>query len=172
MNKKIVFLILSIIFSAHISYGQNNSLRGTVKDEIGPIPFATVAIKNRDFIVVTDQDGNFIINDVPIGNYTVEVSSMGYKTHNENIKIEKTKKDVNLNILMEEDLQMLEEVVVTGVSKATLIRENPIPVTTLSYEELNHNPQSNIVDVLTQTSAGLTVLKTGPNISKPFLRGL
>lgn len=78
MNKKIVFLILSIIFSAHISYGQNNSLRGTVKDEIGPIPFATVAIKNRDFIVVTDQDGNFIINDVPIGNYTVEVSSMGY----------------------------------------------------------------------------------------------
>lgn len=172
MNKKIVFLIVSIIFSIHLSYSQNNSLRGTVKDEIGPIPFATVAIKNRDFIVVTDQDGNFIINDVPIGNYIVEVSSMGYKTHNENIKIEKTKKDVNLSILMEEDLQMLEEVVVTGVSKATLIRENPIPVTTLSYEELNHNPQSNIVDVLTQTSAGLTVLKTGPNISKPFIRGL
>lgn len=172
MFRKSFFLTILILLSSLSLFAQSVALKGTVKDEIGPIPFATVAIKERGFIVVTDQDGNFIINDVPIGNYVVEVSSMGYKTHNESVKIQNGNEGIDLRILMEEDLQMLEEVVVTGVSRATLIRENPIPVTALSYEELNHNPQTNIVDVLTQTSAGLTVLKTGPNISKPFIRGL
>lgn len=169
--KKITLIFIFVAISLYI-IGQNRSLSGTVKDEIGPIPFATVAIKKGEFIVITDEHGNFVINNVPKGNYVLEVTSLGYKTHKEQVVINNEESTVELDILMEEDLQMLEEVIVTGVSRATLIRENPVPVTALSYEEVNHNPQSNIIDALVKNSAGLTVLKTGPNISKPFIRGL
>lgn len=171
MFKQILFLFAFVAISTCL-IGQNRSLTGTVVDEIGPIPFATVAVKEGEFIVITDQDGNFVINNVPNGSYVLEVSSLGYKTHEEQVTIDDDKPAAKLSIRMKEDLQMLEEVVVTGVSRATLIRENPIPVTALSYEEINHNPQSNIIDALVKNSAGLTVLKTGPNISKPFIRGL
>lgn len=170
LKRLIIFLI--IIFSSLSVFAQQRVITGSVKDEIGPIPFATVSIPNTDFVVVTDMDGNFTINNLPRGKYSIEISSLGYKTYKEEISVGGGSGSINLEVLMSEDMQMLDEIVVTGVSKATIIRENPIPVTSLSYEEVNYNPQANIIDALIKSSSGLTVLKTGPNISKPFIRGL
>jgi iron complex outermembrane receptor protein len=66
----------------------------------------------------------------------------------------------------------LEEVVITGVSKATLIRENPVPIATVSSIKIEKTIESNIIDVLMKNVPGLNTVKTGPNISKPFIRGL
>ncbi len=172
-NRLISFIsLLFIIVFTLPAFGQKRVVTGIVKDEVGPIPYATVSIDDTDFVVVTDIDGNFVLNNLPRGSYYIKVSSLGYKTHTEKIEVNGKSNGVELEVMMNEDLQMLDEVVVTGVSKATIIRENPIPVTALSYEEVNHNPQSNIIDALLKSSSGLTVLKTGPNISKPFIRGL
>ncbi len=171
MPYRILFFIILTIFPICL-FSQNASLTGTVKDETGPVPFATVVLKKGEYYTITDQNGHFIINNLPRGSYTAEISSMGYKTHKENFTISEEKSTIELSVLMTEDYKELEEVVITGLSRATLIRENPIPVTALSYEQINLNPQNNIIDALVKNSAGLTVLKTGPNISKPFIRGL
>lgn len=170
--RKISLIFLLLITFMLSAVAQKRVVTGNVKDEIGPIPFATVSIPDTDFVVITDMDGNFVINNLPRGKYSIVISSLGYKTYKEKIEVSGESDGLALEVVMSEDMKMLEEVVVTGVSKATLIRENPIPVTTLSYEEVNHNPQSNIIDALVKSSSGLTVMKTGPNISKPFIRGL
>jgi len=65
-----------------------------------------------------------------------------------------------------------EEVVVTGLSRAGFQNDNPISVHVVSSKTIERTIASNIMDVLSQNSPGLSVLKTGPNISKPFIRGL
>ena len=65
-----------------------------------------------------------------------------------------------------------EEVVVTGLSRAGFQKENPIAIQAISSKTIDRTIASNIMDQLSLHSPGLWVLKTGPNISKPFIRGL
>jgi len=65
-----------------------------------------------------------------------------------------------------------EEVIVTGLSRAGFQKENPIAIQVVSSKTIDKTIASNIMDVLSKHSPGLSVLKTGSNISKPFIRGL
>jgi len=65
-----------------------------------------------------------------------------------------------------------EEVVVTGLCRAGFQKENPIAIQAISSKAIDRTIASNIMDQLSLHSPGVSVLKTGPNISKPFIRGL
>ncbi len=77
-----------------------------------------------------------------------------------------------LNVSLEEDLSKLDEVVVTGVSRATAVRKNPIPIAVIGKREMNMNVNNNIIDAIIKGVPGVSAVTTGPNISKPFIRGL
>jgi iron complex outermembrane receptor protein len=66
----------------------------------------------------------------------------------------------------------LNEVVVSGTSRPVRIRENPVAITAVSARAIDRTISSNVIDVLVQHTPGLHAVKTGPNISKPFIRGL
>ena len=66
----------------------------------------------------------------------------------------------------------LNEVIVTGVSRATLARKSPIAITRVSSRAIDRAVESNLIDALVKNVPGLNAVKTGPNISKPFIRGL
>lgn len=70
------------------------------------------------------------------------------------------------------DTSVLNQVVVTGVSKATRIRENPLPVQVVSTRQIEQTTEANIIDALSKNAQGLDAVKTGPNVSKPFINGL
>ena len=67
---------------------------------------------------------------------------------------------------------ILDEVVVTGLTRATILRENPVAIMGVSTKTIDKTIEPNIIDALVKNVPGLTALKTGPNISKPFIRGL
>ncbi|NNJ88068.1 MAG: carboxypeptidase-like regulatory domain-containing protein, partial [Eudoraea sp.] len=59
------------------------TLAGTITDQEvynEGIVFADVRLKNTDIKVQTNFRGNFEIKDIEAGNYTVEVSYLGYET--------------------------------------------------------------------------------------------
>ncbi len=56
--------------------------------------------------------------------------------------------------------------------RAHMIMTNPMPIVIVSQKELEQTISSNIIDALVTRTPGLSVVKTGPNISKPFIRGL
>ena len=66
----------------------------------------------------------------------------------------------------------LNEVVVTGVARATPLRENPVAITLVPARAIDRALETNIIDALVKNTPGLNAVKTGPNISKPFIRGL
>jgi iron complex outermembrane receptor protein len=69
-------------------------------------------------------------------------------------------------------IDTLNEVVVTGVSRATLARKNPVAIVRVSSRAIDRAVESNLIDALVKNVPGLNAVKTGPNISKPFIRGL
>src|SRR5260221_5006440 len=69
-------------------------------------------------------------------------------------------------------IDSLHAVIITGIRGAVLLRETPIAVVAVSGKTLAKTIEPNIIDALVQHVPGLNALRTGPNISNPFTRGL
>jgi len=69
-------------------------------------------------------------------------------------------------------IDTLNEVVVSGTSRPIRLRENPVAITAVPAKAIDRTISSNIIDALVVNAPGLQAVKTGPNISKPFIRGL
>jgi iron complex outermembrane recepter protein len=115
----------------------------------------------------TDNRGHFNLNLPGNGSYTMIVSYTGYLP--DTLCIETGKE---YQVLLKPQIGLLTDVVVTGVSKATSIKENPVAVATVQPRQLEKTISSNVMDALVRNVPGLNAVKTGPNISKPFIRGL
>ncbi len=78
--KTIITLALIIIVKLAIS--QNSSIKGKVIDEKTgeTLPGAAVLIKGTTTGAQSDLDGNFSINNVAPGKYTIECRLVSYKT--------------------------------------------------------------------------------------------
>src|ERR1041385_8168307 len=64
----------------------------------------------------------------------------------------------------------MNEVVVTGLSKAAEKNRTPTPITTVPAIQLLQNSSTNIIDALA-TQPGVSQVTTGSGISKPVIRG-
>ncbi len=87
MNKVISSIIFSLLFSV-TAYSQN-SITGVVTDADSgtPLPGATVIIAGTGIGAAADGEGNFMINGLSQGTYTVEVSFVGYNAISELITL-------------------------------------------------------------------------------------
>jgi Fe(3+) dicitrate transport protein len=73
-----LILIFNIRSSAQDNYG---TVKGTVKDNEGkPLAHAAVILKNTKYGAEADEQGQFVIKNVPPGSYTIEASYLGYRT--------------------------------------------------------------------------------------------
>lgn len=171
MNKIYLF---AIILMPLISI-QLPALAQTVNGEIRdaetqqPIGFCNIVIVKSTIGAITNRQGKFEIT-IPqnIPPAKLAVSIVGYVADT----IELNAAKFTYQILLQPTRGILNEVVVTGVSKATRVRENPVAIVTISAKAIEQSAENNIIDVLVKNAPGLNAVKTGPNISKPFIRGL
>ena len=105
--KYLAFSLMLLLAPAQQAMAQNNSVKGTVVADDGPIIGATVRVKGSpNLATVTDLDGNFVLK-VPKG-ATLQISYLGYK--DKEVKVGNGPIDVTLVA----DAQTLSEVVVVG----------------------------------------------------------
>jgi iron complex outermembrane receptor protein len=150
--------------------GVNGTLTGkiTEKGKGTALPGASIYIPDLKLGVVSDSNGRYHFNSLPPGTYLVEVQYIGFKAVTENVLIR--------GIVVENfelAIQAIEEsvVVVTGLSKATQIKRSPIPIVAVSHDYIAGLLSTNIIDAIAKVP-GISALTTGPNVSKPFIRGL
>lgn len=85
-----------------------------------PMPYVSIVIKSKpeNKIItggITNDDGQFTIENIPLGTHTVEVQFIGYKTVNKTITVSETDDSINLGrIVLEEDVLALEGVEITA----------------------------------------------------------
>jgi len=164
-----IFFICTMIFTCHFANAQNK-LTGRITDKFSgeTIPGATIYIPELKTGAISDINGNYIINNLPKIKIILQISFVGYKSIVENVNLATS---AFLNFAMEQAITEMNEVVVTGTSKATEITRNPVPMITLDRKELQRNLNTNIIDAISRLP-GVSAVTTGPNISKPFIHGL
>lgn len=151
--------------------GGNGTLSGVVTDKTtgATIPGATVSIPDLRTGIATDANGKYILHNLPKGIYLVQVSFIGYATVNQNVDLSKTSV---LNVQLQTSSIETAEVVITGVSKATEIKRDPVPMAAVGKTYIDqHSATTNVIDEIANLP-GISAVTTGPNVSKPFIHGL
>ena len=117
--KSSVKLSLFLLFFIPVSVlGQEvltQTLRGIITDAASGevIPYATVTLEESpEKGVVSDGDGKFQINNVPVGRHTVKAMYLGYEPTIIKEIMVSSAKEVYLEISMRESVQMLGEIIV------------------------------------------------------------
>lgn len=137
------------------AWGQKITVTGTVSDGTDPIIGATVKAKGTNLAAVTDMDGNFKI-DVP-QNTTLEFSYVGYVTVKKKIR----QSAERLNIVLQEDLQQMDEVVVTALNIKRNKKSLGYATQQVGEKEFNVGNDANLLNKLTGRVAGVQI--TGGN---------
>jgi iron complex outermembrane receptor protein len=148
---------------------QNLALSGRVSNGQKGIPYAVIIIDKDGIACVTDSAGFYVLNNIEGGNYNLSISCLGFKTLTQKININNS---TTIDFILESAETQLGEFVITGVSKATKIKENPVAINRITIKQIEAATQCNLIDVIQKTTGGVRMLQTGPNISKPFIRGL
>lgn len=167
MKHLFTFLML---FIASSLLAQVPKLEGTIIHNGEAVAFASVYLEKQKTGTISDENGRFTLTDLKLGKDILRVTAVDYLSFKEEIEIKAENQDVLVELTPE--VQNLEEIVITGVTRQGKNRENPLPITAISAQQIDRLAESNVVDVLAKYSPGLQVVKTGPNISKPFIRGL
>ncbi|MBT3751062.1 MAG: carboxypeptidase-like regulatory domain-containing protein, partial [Bacteroidetes bacterium] len=117
---KIITIAIAISTACNLQ-AQNKStltqiIRGLVVDKETHVtlPGATIVVLETDlrYAAVTDADGNFSIENIPVGRYSIQASFMGYEDQTISELQVTTSKEVVLNFQLQEQAFSLEEVVV------------------------------------------------------------
>ena len=175
MKAIIPFIILFILlFTLKAEAGEagtdNTTLSGKVTDKKTgeTLPGVTIYFPDLKTGGVTNMKGIYKIEGLPKSKVLVQVRFIGYKTIIDKIDLAIT---TTKNFALEQSVTELNEVVITGLSQAAEISRTPAPIVTMSPIELKEMPSTNIIDAIAK-QPGVSAVTTGPNVSKPYIRGL
>lgn len=138
MTRNILFIFL---ITPLIVFAQSGTIRGFVyeKQSEEPIIFANIILEGTDLGVVSDDNGYFIIPNVPPGKYTLKASFIGYNDFEQEInlsadnlvittKLFLTAQSITLqNVTVNAEREEQKKQVNTGVIKLTSKSINKLP---------------------------------------------
>jgi iron complex outermembrane receptor protein len=166
-----LMLSVFVIFIISMINAQDAEITGKVLFENGSSPGADVILKDTSIKTTPDKNGDFTIKNLAPGNYRLLVKAKGYEEFERDIYVEKKMRPIP-DILLIRNSNRIDEIAITGVSRETLIKETPVAMLSISSKQLERTVATNIISSLVKSAPGLSVVETGPNISKPFIRGL
>jgi len=166
----IIIFIPNITFAEFKQYSGKASLSGKITDRKTGEPLPGVSIYFPDLKTGTSSgtDGKYKIENLPQAEVLIEVIFIGYKLITDNIDLSVTS---TKDFALEESITELNEVVVTGLSKAGEKNRTPTPIATIAPLQILQNSSANIIDALSH-QPGVSQVTTGSEISKPVIRGL
>ena len=123
-DEKIILILFSftiMIPTLNAADGLTQTIRGTVSDAVTDYPLigAYVILVNSEPKIgaVTDINGKFELEKVPIGRQSVEVSYLGYESKTYNNLLVVSGKELVLDIKLDEKITGLDEIVIRADSR-------------------------------------------------------
>lgn len=120
MKQKITIVLLAVLIMPLGLYAQTQVVKGKVVDANANYPLigAAVIVEGTDPLIggITDENGNFRLENVPIGRHTVVSQYVGYKTLSVPNVLVTVGKEVMLNISLTESVEQLANIVVTAAA--------------------------------------------------------
>lgn len=181
---KFGLLPLLFILINSVSVAQTGIIYGTVNNSLNnePLPFVTIIISGTNIGTVTDDAGNYKIENLAPGLYNLEFSFIGFKKKNIfEIQVTNAKPYI-LNIVLEEEISQLETVEIKApITDKT--EESPLSLRTIGSNEIQRNPGGNRdISRVIQSLPGVTytasfrndiIIRGGaPNENRFYLDGI
>ena len=155
-SSHVLFFLLTTILTF-------NSIAGTISGRIldnnnDPVPGATVMVVGTDFGTVSGPDGRFKIEDLQNGQYTIEISSVGFEKTQQQVRVG-NKKATDIKVTLSDNVEELESVVIQGKSIGREISERPLQIQSIDLNVFQYE-SADVVNVLDR-SAGVRVRQSG-----------
>jgi TonB-linked SusC/RagA family outer membrane protein len=166
----IICMLLPMFFLTVELNAQNFNIKGRVIDSDGSVlPGAAVRIQGTTTGVTTNDEGDYVLNNVPKGSI-LEFMLVGYVTQEIRVIGDKTV----INAILVEESQSLDEVTVVAFSKQT--KESVIgAITSVNTKDLKV-PSSNLTTAFAGKVAGMISYQTsgepGQDNAQFFIRGI
>lgn len=168
----LLLIFIGAGFSA-LAQGSKGKIKGFIMEASSeaPIPFGNVVIKGSlpKIGTVANEDGYYVLNNVPNGSRTVVFSAVGYKSKEIKVKV------VNgglysQNAVLEEDTEVLDDVVITADRQK---RETKVlvAVTTLDPKEITQFSVGGDPDIIKALQVLPGVITTGDQGGQVYIRG-
>ena len=124
MSIKYIYIYVVIFFTT-TSLSAQHKISGYIKDKKTNETLSNVSVYINDLKlgVSSDLSGNYEIKNLKSGNYSIEVGSQDYNSVVYNINITK---DSSINFELSTSHREISEVIITGVSRSTEIKQNPV----------------------------------------------
>lgn len=155
-----VAALFTILFFYHTASAQDELFKvtGQVVDPSGiPLPGVNILVKGTNLGTISNADGNFGLA-LPANNRILIFSFIGYKKQEMDVSSAST----SLTVTMEEDVQTLEGVVITGYNVEKNRTEIVGSLDQISSEELVvERPEESFEKLLAGRIAGVTISNTG-----------
>jgi len=158
MKKQVIYVILFSMFSANIL--AQSTIKGTLYDEetLKPVSFANIWIGNKKG-TVSDEEGKFILENINHGNYTIQISYVGYESFTQKINL-KEHEILELQIKLKPANFTAEDVVITATKTENYIKDIPTRINLISPRQIEALPA--------QTTDELLAFVPGVNINRSF----
>src|ERR1700681_3072593 len=116
------------------------SLSGRITSEGKPLASASININQQSLF--SDSNGLYRLWNLTSGSYLIRVSNIGFESTVHKLSVlegQQVRADFNLDPAQ----GILNEVVVTGVSRATLIKQNPVAIAFVSSKSIDRTIEPN-----------------------------
>lgn len=152
-------MTMAFMVNCLIVYGQHNhTLTGTVKTETNlRLQGAKVKLNGLTSETITDENGRFQFHKLPKGQYEVQVSNIGYLTKKTSINLPQSNEA--LSIVLQEDLQQISEVHVSGKSELKKMKESGFSVNVIDAKQYA-NINADVNQILNR-STGVKIREQG-----------
>ena len=167
----------ALLVGSGLAYAQNGSLQGRVTDvQDAPLVGVTVTIRSTvlgtPLVLITDTTGTYQASPLAAGDYTVDVTLVGFQTVRETVSLGDASSatlDIQLDIAA-----LTEQVNVVGVTPllgATIGRERlPATVSVVGSRELRARGAPSVAQALHERLGAISMEGTTANLFQPTLR--
>lgn len=166
---RVVRLCLVLAALATVPSAQTLSGRVTDAETGGGLPGATVAVPALDRGASTGADGRFTLSGLPTGPARVVVSFVGYRSEVRTVTLGTG--TTTLDVTLAPSIVEAPDVTVTARARASDVLSTPQSVAVVDEAQLDRAAGATPFDALDEV-AGVRLLRTGPGIAKPVIRGL
>jgi outer membrane receptor for ferrienterochelin and colicins len=126
--------------------GYAQKIIGKISSENEPLPYVNIYLKSTTKGSSSNEAGEYTINNVPYGTYTIVASFTGFENVEKQIEVNSIK-TITVNFQLDES-ESLNEVIVTGTLKPVSRLESPVPVEVYTPAFFKKNPTPNIFEAL------------------------
>lgn len=168
MNK--LFLIIFLLTSC-LAAAIDGTISGFVRDfDNGEfLPWANVVVKDTNLGAATNDDGYYVIHNLPPGGYTLVFSMMGYERVEKEVRIQANKTE-KVDVMLKPNVIEMEDIVKTA-ERERFEREVEISTSTISARQLKTVPTLAEADVFRTLQLLPGVVSRSDFSSQLYVRG-